>query len=44
MPYQDRALQWVKLGELAKDTKIRILPSAQLQPFKHFFQKLAALD
>lgn len=25
MPYQDRALQWVKLGELAKDTKIRIL-------------------
>ncbi len=37
MSYQDRALQWVKLGELAKDTKIRILPSAQLQPFKHFF-------
>ena len=38
MSYQDRALQWVKLGELAKDTKIRIFSPTQPQlPFKHFF-------
>jgi len=29
MSYQDRALQWVKLGEMSKDMKIRVLPSTQ---------------